>query len=190
VVVRIEKRRGDPSFTWRSSATAASRYGLIEAAAGGLLLPDDRDREHELLPDGPSLSAPLPSLRVSLYLGQECLGPQDLGRTLGRPRHEHYEASQEGNRICQNAGVRFLWSKVDCRGDLVVGTIARFGDVGRSYDDSQVTAPRKQAELRMLFAGPNPYRQHIPTERVLYARLGVVDQHARVDTAEPALALE
>lgn len=42
----------------------------------------------------------------------------------------------------------------------------------------------------MLFAGPETHRQDIPTQRVLHPGLGMVDQHAGVDTAESALALD
>ena len=147
-------------------------------------------REHEMLPDRSPSSDRLPSLHLSFDLVQESLRPPNFGRALRGPRHEQEQASQESNRLGQNIGICLFRRQINRRSNLMIGPVARLGEIGRSHDDPNVVTPGEQAEFGMLLAGPDAHGQHIPTERVLNSCLRVVHQHACIDATKPALALE
>lgn len=50
--------------------------------------------------------------------------------------------------------------------------------------------PGEQAELGVLLSGRDSHWQHIPAQRVFHSGLGVVYQHACIDTAEPVFPLQ
>jgi hypothetical protein len=174
----------------RQIAASACLQTIIEGADRGLFAVRTRQRE-----DQPSLHRPVPGTRrpaphLRFHARQELPGAFHFGKTAFGSGNPAQQPAQEIHGVAEQFVIRRFGKEVHGHRDLLIRTITRLREVRRRHQDPDMPGPGQKTEFGVLPGTPDAHGEHVPSQRVLHARLGRIRENARVNRAQPALPLE